>query len=267
MSRYRNILAAIAATGCLAVHAGYFGAGTNRNATSVTYGTNAVTAIYSGSNLVWSALSPPPSGISFWYDFSDTTTVSLRDGYVSSVVDRSGNGYNSDLSASTTLQPLYSYSAKNGLNCASFNGAANAVKNSCSNSLVKTFAVVTRVLDTSGLFFYYSGSLYAGVYAEGGAAPSSSGVSSLSYYANGELVDASTRGKFYTVIGTNWNVVIIYGLVWISQSTDFSAFNYSGFGATCEVGEMLAYPRVLSAEELAQLSAYLGRKWGITVTH
>ena len=267
MSRYRNILAAIAATCCISANAGYFGAGTNRNATAVTYGTNAVTAIYSGSNLVWSALAPPPSGISFWYDFSDTTTVSLRDGYVSNVVDRSGNGYNSDLSASTTLQPLYSYSAKNGLNCASFDGAANALKNSCSNSLVKTFAVVIRVLDNSGLFFYYTGSLYAGVYVEGGAAPSSSGVFYLSYYLNGNYIDAASRGDFYTAIGTNWNVVVISDLAWISQATDFSAFNYSGFEATCEVAEVITYPRILSEEELVQINAYLGTKWGITVTH
>jgi len=265
MLKFRNILAAIAATGCLAANAGYFGAGTNRNATGVTYGTNAVTAIYSGSNLVWSA--SPPSGISFWYDFSDTTTVSLRDGYVSNVVDRSGNGYNSDLSASTTLQPLYSYSAKNGLNCASFDGAANAVKNSCSNSLVKTFAIVTRVLDTSGLFFYYSHSMYAGVYEDGSGAPPNSGVSDVSYYLNGGRIDAASRGDFYTAIGTNWNVVVISDLHWFAHSTNFFAFNYAGYESTCILAEIIAYPRVLSAEELAQLSAYLGRKWGITVTH
>jgi len=73
MSKFRNTIAAIVALCCLAANAGYFGAGTNRNATSVTYGTNAVTAIYSGSNLVWS--STPSIVYSPASDFTFTTNA------------------------------------------------------------------------------------------------------------------------------------------------------------------------------------------------
>lgn len=86
MSKCRNILASIAATCCLAANAGYFGAGTNRNATGVTYGTNAVTAIYSGSNLVWSSYIPWPNLVSRWkFDGNATDSASGFNGTWSGV--------------------------------------------------------------------------------------------------------------------------------------------------------------------------------------
>jgi hypothetical protein len=68
MSRSRNIIVSLAATlllasGCAPVYGGMFGAGTNRNVSAVTYGTNYAGAIYSGTSLVWSAESPWTNGV------------------------------------------------------------------------------------------------------------------------------------------------------------------------------------------------------------
>lgn len=83
MLKFRNTFIALLAFVSVSM-AGSFGFGTNQNVNSVTYGTNIASAVYYGSNLVWSSVTDVLDGLVAHWTFDNVSGTN--------VTDDSGNG-------------------------------------------------------------------------------------------------------------------------------------------------------------------------------
>ena len=129
-------------------------------ATELNIGSTAVSSVYLGATKVWpSGWSPADITTVFWYDPSDASTVTSSGSNVTSVTDKSGNGYTLTPEAGQNA-PLIGTRTLNGLNVLEWTGNNCLENNSFSYNQATTslnFAFVVYH-DTSGVQeFYFSG--------------------------------------------------------------------------------------------------------------
>jgi len=271
MLKFRNILAAVVSTCCLSANAGYFGAGTNRNATAITYGTNAVTAVYCGSNMVWGGTEAwTPASLpncTLWLDASDSATITLSNDYVVAWSDKSGKG-NNTAQAAPAYRRLYK--------------AADAVAGglpSVSSDDRVTRHVLTPALSAAQMFFvtaYKDGNdatfdEYATIAVVDGSTSQRVGMGDIfkdSWYGTGVLANGAAKNgeSVASTVALPMPLCLlrfdfagtVSNVWWIgSQATPGRGWQ----GPICEV---VFVSSALSSGDRALLEAYLMAKWGIT---
>lgn len=276
MSRYRNILAAIAATCCISANAGYFGAGTNRNATGVSYGTNAATAVYYGSNLVWSSALPSGTtdfGAWFHVDASAATSFVLAPengtNFVARWNDWRGNGLYS-LSNSAAL-PYVLLSAQNGRNTLGilpYTAIGSGLpyphlKWSVSSADIRSVFAVFKKDNTanftpligSGLFLDLAGEGAYFVYGDAWCSPY---IISGTNRVNGVVTAAESvaAGPDYTVVS-----LLSSGPL---RADNFGLDRIYRSGGQY-IAEMLIFTNAVSDSVVSNIESYLSAKWGIAI--
>lgn len=218
------------------------------------------------------------SGLVAWWDAADDKNVTLNGSNVSQLTDKSGNG--NHLTQNTAgAQPAYSLAKHNNRNAVT--GASGRVL-TCSvawPSAVSLFVVCTRS-SSSGYLFGGNGpsaipaiiSAYNGDFewfndaadriAIAGTGVAGTGLnilaatqtdgSALRLYRNGTQVTSKTPPSV-ALSGRTLGAVLAANS--IPQAT------YVG-----DLGEILFYQQVLSDTQRSAVTAYLGTKWGVTVT-
>ena len=85
------------------------------NVNKLIVGSNNVSKVYLGSNAVW-GWNPYQMASVFWYDPSDSSTITTSGSTVTQVTDKSGNGYNLSVATAGFSGPTIGNRKLNGLN-------------------------------------------------------------------------------------------------------------------------------------------------------
>lgn len=96
---------------------------------NASIGNAQVKELYIGSKLIWqSTWTPSQIPTLFWYDASDTSTITATGNIISQVNDKSGNGYNLTVKGGQT-GPSTGTRTLNGLNVIEYDGVAGCLEN------------------------------------------------------------------------------------------------------------------------------------------
>lgn len=223
---------------------------------------------------------PPPvmANLATWIDASDATSVTLSSGKVSQINDLSGNSRHM-VQATSTNQPTYTSSFKNGLNVMQF-GGAQWVRQSSNWTPASTSSV------------------YIAVRANSGSQPLITGWSN--YRMDLQLDDNTYHGTAFQVDGGNINSLVSSTIIsnnnWyyitlirktgtaadsylnttLGSSNANNSFSALGSGTATlgtrsdgavpfngYIGEFLMYDGTHNSTQIAQMQSYLATKWGI----
>jgi len=215
------------------------------------------------------------TGLQFWVDFSDLSTITSSGGFVSQVQDKSGN--NRDLTQPTSSnRPAIGASSKNGLDVLTFDGGDAMESPRWTQPQPVTMFAVVRNSDNSGAnrqmignqssrnpTFYKSGNVWR-LYA-GSELPSSVTVDNSWHYLGGVANTGSSALRLDGVQIASGN---ISGLSWNNSSIAIgNAPDYgNGFGWIGDISEVFIYSRVLTNSEITQVESYLNSKWFLAPT-
>ena len=229
---------------------------------------------YSNAQAV--AFSPSSlSGLQFWVDFSDLSTITSSGGLVSQVADKSGNGR--DISQPTSSnRPTIGASTKNGMDVLTFDGSDNLKSAVWTQPQPVTMFAVVRNSENSGSnrqiignsnsispVFYKSGNVWR-LYSASELASSVS-VDNSWHYLSGVVNSGSsvlrldgTQIAAGNTGSNSWNNTSIA----IGNSPDAG----NGFGWIGDIAEIFVYSRVLSTSEITQVESYLNSRWFLLPT-
>lgn len=237
------------------------------------------------------------SDLKVWYDASDTATIAHSGGAVSQWDDKSGNA-NHQVQATASLKPTTGTRTLNGLNVLDFTSDILATSGAVALDTVHTIAVVVVPDTVSGgaIITEFSvdtgtnkgsftaiapsgGSGTIGSNFHGGTTPA---VLHTDRYWSG--ISASTAAVFLTendgthaghkgyLDGTDLGAGTVpsgyndnTGTVSFTEKLHVGARSGGSVPFDGTIAEILIYDKVLSGTERADLTAYLGAKWGITV--
>ena len=209
------------------------------------------------------------SGLQFWVDFSDLSTITSSGGLVSQVTDKSGNGR--DISQPTSSnRPAIGASTKNGMDVLTFDGSDNLKSAVWTQPQPVTMFAVVRNSENSGTnrqiigntnsispVFYKSGNVWR-LYS-GAEVASSVSVDNSWHYLSGVVNSGSSvlRLDGTQIVAGNtgsnfWNNSSIA----IGNSPDAG----NGFGWIGDIAEIFIYSRVLSTSEITQVESYLNSR-------
>jgi hypothetical protein len=224
-------------------------------------------------------------GCALWLDAADTNSVSVTAGNVTSVNDKSGNGYTMTKTGAGNIP--YASSSLNGLNMMTFSGSNTYLATSSTNFDFGTndFAIFTVVITSStsnGLYpiisknfgnatnawtfwrnngnqfslnNYNSGSLYSP------ASSSSSVASSTPYFTSVTSLRTTTTNVYANGVGgtpggasASANTVGSFPILIGATPT----LNFGG-----QIGEIIVYNGTISTAQRQQVEGYLAWKWGL----
>lgn len=224
------------------------------------------------------------SGLQAWYDFSDSSTLTIDTG-ITSVRDKSGN----NLAASEAVgasQPLLVASARNGLSAADFDGTNDKLTTaSIAADLTQFTTFMVLRPDTTGplglgrMWTRNDVARAMGMSANGLRTWLSASVSVDT--ANNSLPNGSwayVRGSWNGSILANALSAAVNGVAVTGPASDFSATASVANTAMCIgnrssdgargfdglMGEFLIYSRALTASEVAEVENGIKAKWGFT---
>lgn len=209
------------------------------------------------------------SGLQLWFDAADSGSITQVAGAVSQWNDKSGNGNNAT-QAVGAQQPTIVSSGQNGLNTIKFvHASSQSLGFSTVNldSAQTIIAVLKHVAGAStGPFGGTPGAWYPGIYWQGAdngiyVVNSTKGAwsaaqTSAGFHLVSVALDATPTGFVYldgADVGTNAPQAIGWGTT-ASYSTIGSLYD-------AELAEVVAYNRVISSTERANIESYLKRKW------
>ena len=213
------------------------------------------------------------SGLAWWLDASDATTVTLNGSTVSAWADKSGNARNTS-QATSNNQPSYA-NFQNNRKVITFDGSNDTL--TCSQFIMPAgghtiFAVASHaggfhvLLEGGGLNPYIS------------SLPSAA--TGFSHYDGNLEVDTAsgvyTPNQFFVlelVISPAARKIIVDGTERISGSGTIRTASFQRVGSTSggfhwngKVGEVLIYTSAMDDAIRSRVRKYLGRKWAVSVT-
>lgn len=237
------------------------------------------------------------SGLTYWYDNSDTSTITASSGSVTSQVDKKTGV--TVRTATGTARPTTGTRALNGKNGLDYNGSSNylGTPKIWTTSSARTYAIVlVKDADpTSGVTARLvsdraSNGAFVGLLTTGrlrAFADTASGNTSVQT-ADGAIPNATPSIILVTWAATlpssGWKMYVNGGAARspaVSSEGSGGTLNPNGnlltFGADSPAGtpanffdgaefEQIAYSRVLTTSELNQLGSYLATKYGLTWT-
>jgi hypothetical protein len=225
------------------------------------------------------------AGIEAWWDFSDTSTLTIDTG-ISAVADKSGNGRTASQTTGAN-QPLSVANQLNGLAVADFAVSGNrlATANIANDLAAFSSFVVFRARTYGGASF---GRLWTrndnqrGVWVDdfglnnrrsvvaqgaiGHTTPNGSVQSNTWYYhtatstgGNSPTVAANINGASValTAAAGSYNTQSVANQPFVIGNRSAGDRTFDGF-----IGEVLIYGRALTASEISAIEQYIARKWG-----
>lgn len=214
------------------------------------------------------------AGLQLWLDAADSSTITTATG-VSEWRDKSSVG-SKWTQATTNNQPATGTQSMNGKNVLVFDGVNDALSASAplSTSMPMTMFIVKRIVAKLdfGMTYAATGYNYIGqssttgkvlwsfngsTFAEGPSDVSGSNIVATCVLPSSGLGDAFINGG--TRVGGNTARPILTGTHYIGR------FQFGNW-ANLWIAEILSYSAALSSSDRKKVEAYLGKKWGITVT-
>jgi hypothetical protein len=204
------------------------------------------------------------SGLALWYDAADASTVTVSTG-VSAIADKSGNGRHGTQGVGNS-QPAYTIAGRNGRNVMTFDGTNDtiAIPSFSLSQPITMFVAGSStnanfLIDGSGtnrLALYrqagVSWTLFSGAILNGGTSDTNwhsfrtvSNSTSSSIHVDNSLITSGNAGTQTVASG-----------LWLGASSGTSFF------LAGQIGEVLLYGGLLTAGNIANLTAYLKAKWG-----
>ena len=216
------------------------------------------------------------TGLQFWVDFSDLSTITSSGGFVSQVQDKSGN--NRHLTQPTSSnRPAIGTSSKNGLDVLTFDGNDNLSSPAWTQSQPFTMFAVTRNSENNNGWnrqiigntpnaspvFYKSGNVWR-LYA-GSELPSSVTVDTNWHYLAGVVNSGSS---IFRVDGAQVAAGNTSSQGWDNSAIAIGSSIESGIvaGWIGDIAEAFIYSRILSSSEITQVESYLNSKWFLAPT-
>lgn len=217
-----------------------------------------------GGTLRISKPQPLTEGLVYWLDATDTSTLSLSNGFVVSWADSSSNGVNFS-QASAAYRPSYVTDSINGLPAVRF-GSGNRTRLAASKSAtVQTVFVVCRMTSCNALDGLWGYSLND----KGIRAKNLTNWQHTTTGANGD--DFTYLGEMYIngVAGTSFTAqephiltaVHTNAVTWATAIGDYWFNSTYARYFKGEIGEILVYNTKLGDEERAAVEEYLNAKW------
>ncbi len=215
------------------------------------------------------------SGLQFWVDFSDLSTITSSGGFVSQVADKSGNNRNLTQPTASN-RPAIGASSKNGMDVLTFDGGDAMVSPLWTQAQPVTMFAVVRNSDNSGAnrqiignqnstnpTFYKSSNVWR--LFSGAELVSSESVDNSWHYLGGVANSASSQLRLDGVniasgnaSGSSWNNSSIA----IGNSPDGG----NGYGWIGDIAEVFIYNRLLTNSEITQAESYINSKWFLAPT-
>lgn len=208
-----------------------------------------------------------------WYDFSDPATVTVAGDTLETAADLSGNGRT--LIGSATTPPVYTAATtiagrraidlvSDTMGCATlhpvFAGAAWSLTSYAEVDTSKTALIFGADGPVDYVWLGYRNNGTLRVYSSVGSsdlAPSSPLAEALTWNFDGS---ALTLWRGGVQIGTP--LALALGGMALSSAT-VSGNSAGNFKLTGRIGELIAVPRNLSAQEIGDLHGYLAQKWAV----
>lgn len=232
---------------------------------------------------LWVDSLPVRTNLLSWYDVSDSSTVTLSSGKVSSLLDKSGNSRHATQSTAGQ-QPVYTANAVNGKPTLDFTSAnstvlniANAVTHSAGT--VHIFGVVkakTMAINNNSGFYGSVGQTNALAYCFPGAVSANRQTllhSGVSWFTASSVASFNTT-NFYQ-LNTSWdgaNVIYrqsrtadgttVYGGRPANSSNALGAQESTSY-SNIYLSELIVYSSPLSASDRDLVENYLFNKWGV----
>ena len=235
------------------------------------------------------------SGLAFWYDAIDASTVTLNAGNVSEWRDKSGNGRHAS-QVTAASQPQYTSAGpfSSAVVCPSadrtmsIGGAVSLCRNAQGITLIAVHRP-TVIPATQALLFFSRGDSATAARAVIGC-----GITTFGLEVGGRRLDANSYQQVNSTAAANTAYVHVGVMNYASASLSLfvngtltassssfqtagnsedtnslavSLFTNGSGGAFYQgaIAEVMAYTRAISSAEVSALSRYLGAKWGITV--
>ena len=226
-------------------------------------------------------IAPRLSGLTAWYDFSDSTYLTLSSTAIRQALDRSGNGNDTAVQGTGSARPTFTASQINGLSAGVFDGGdtlalpAALYTIPAGNNTIFTVAAPTDL--GQGAVIEFSESADSVETIRYGLTTNS--VAYKNYTAPGILESLTFDTLVPNIItvfrsGTTESISINGG----TAVTDSSGGNVTGISSaylgssagdvpffTGKLGEVLVYNRALTAAEITSVQNYLSAKWSVAL--
>jgi len=229
-----------------------------------------------------------PSTCTAWFDFSDTSSANIQasGSDIVSVLNKAGNGNNLSQGVSAN-RPKTGTRTQNGLNVAAFDGTNDFLKFNSNTPLSAPFTVffVGKIDEEArqGSFFGRQTSTTAGqivcgknasfsffqsfCFGTAGAVSDARPTSNLNpnihclTFANGDRLRHGLNG----LLNFSGNIISGYDNA-VATPLCLGTSNVGGSSPLLGfIGEFITYSSVLNSSQVAAVSGYLSRKWGIAL--
>lgn len=222
-----------------------------------------------------------------WYDFSNSSYLTLSATAITQALDRSGNGNHTSVQSTGTKRPTFTTGALNGLSVASFdNGDTLSFSSKPTLFAVpngaNTVFTVSKRADEPGVADYVF-SLNEGAGNTSGRlrsffAGTAGSIAYASRTASNNSVNSTgnTNTNYNIIVGRRSSTTQAISVNGGSETTNASGEDESGIdggwvGSNADsdsylngnIAEILVYNRSLSASEISQVAIYLADKWGL----
>lgn len=239
------------------------------------------------------------ANLGLWLDASDTSSLTLNANTVSEWRDKSGNGRHF-AQATAASQPNAVNRTQNGRRVLDFEGAQELLGNAASLNILRNVggATIMAALQYDVLATISATRTAVFVSTNSNAVQARAALASFapavdSFGAGGRRLDANSFASVSVTITANQQnvaaAILDYAnsdaFIYRNGSLGSSSLSFQTTGNTPDtdalgvtvgsgngqnfmdgwLGEVLIWPRALSAAERAAAERYLGRKWGITV--
>lgn len=221
------------------------------------------------------------SGLSAWYDFTNSMFLTLSSSAITQALDRSGNGNNTAVQGNATFRPTYTLNRINGLPDAVFDGGDNLLLSSSlfgiTNGSNTIFAVAKRSIESSAANVVTS-AVQIGVTRTLQVTYSATTGSAI-YRNNATNSDVTFTGatntNYQVLVGHHSGVTQGINVNSGTEITNNSGANTNitngwqigasngGTFLTGDIAEMLIYNRSLSQAEISQITQYFYNKYNL----
>lgn len=223
------------------------------------------------------------SGCMAWYDFSDSKYLTLSSTAITQALDRSGNGNDTVVQATSTARPTWAANQQNGKASATFDGGDNLELPAAILTLPTAnntvFSVAKRNTEAGTTNYIYSlieagvtvnnalnfGSVSGSVnyFNSAGVAIAKTGVTNTNYQIIAGRISGTTQGISVNGSAETTNASGTYP---VTANTAYIGSNGAAQSfLTGAESELIMYNRSLTNAEKAQVERYLSRKWGIVL--
>jgi len=222
---------------------------------------------------------PPADGRVFWLDATQTSTLTLDgDNAVTQWCDASGNGVSFGAYGGTHANPTWTASGINGKASVTFSASAKARLKGSNAALYRTLFIVSRtqegIITCAGLV--------------GQAGQDRNGLRAADWYGHGLQWEIATgyadfcygtspvingTAGYYALDYGKPQVIVLQKITLPSDRNNNITLSLGGYASQTDrnyngdVAEVIAYDRVLSADERKLVENYLAEKWENTSFH